>query len=423
MAPPTTKAVIHLSRDVSEATKLKRLALLFDQVHYVLPLAAGISAEALADPSRYTVTGGRLNVHDFNYFRDVDHGYVFMHDNLDPEVRHTLVALTEAGIVVDGTDELSSTQRDGSYAQVRKLLLSRDVRDPKWNRMTGTKVADYHLANRLAKVILARDGDADGVNKMVWWHLQEPDAVFAADQIASAAYLADLINGAPVFEARYGDLLAYRYEQLRAGLAELNELGHAVPDVSSFGGRFGEIAFSVANSVFSSESVARHSVEDIIRYRGEMDIARRRFISEDILELTSLVTENPWDARARDEITRFVNTKLAGDVAKFEAASTSTWEKLHGALAVRAGTVVQTSGVGTVAGGVAGNILPHASVWGMLIGGALVGATKELKGVIKDVVEAMGEDRALRRTGVAYVARFGQRQLAKGRSSRRRSRR
>lgn len=79
---------------------------------------------------------------------------------------------------------------------------------------------------------------------------------------------------------------------------------------------------------------------------------------------------------------------------------------MYGSLTVRAGGFGQSVGVGGGVGGIVGNVVPHTSMWGALLAGALVGAAKELPGVLGDIVEAVRETREKDRTGIAYVAKF-----------------
>lgn len=398
MSLGTTRAVVRLRNSADEAVLLKRLALLFDEIHYVRPLSTSLSKAALADESRYRTDGkGGLEIVDFNYYRDFEHGAELL--SLDPELDETLSALDEAGVAVHCGRELQTVETDKSYASVRKALIAQDTSDEQWKALTGTD----DLSAELARLDVERDdtGETD-----YWWFLEEPPAVRYSDAITSTSRLASTVGAAPLFTDDYRPLLAHRYEQFKSGLHALSKHDPSLGDLGGFDSRFGEVAFGVANAVFSSESLSSRSVDDILRFRSEMDQARRQLVSRDLTDLTGLIGDNPWNRSSRDEVSKYISGKLAGDVATFDVASTGTWEKLYGSLVVRAGGVGQAAGFGGGLGGIAGNVVPHTSAWGMVLAGALAGTAKELPGLMRDVVDAVLESRARDRTGVAYIAKL-----------------
>ena len=124
------------------------------------------------------------------------------------------------------------------------------------------------------------------------------------------------------------------------------------------------------------------------------------------MELSLLIEDDPWSSQSSEEVEKFIRGKLSTDVAAFDAGSVSTWEKLYGALAVRAVSIGQATGLGGTAGAVTGHLLPQTSFWGMLLAGLLAGLSKEAPNVAQDLLEAMREDQERQRSGIAYVANF-----------------
>lgn len=399
MTPRGTVATFRISDSAEDATNLKRLALLFDRIEYVRPLASSISEDALADPARFhTENDGVLSVRDFNYFRDVEHMWALQ--SLEPELNETIQALEEAGVAEDVSRLAQNSEADHTYRQVRDALIAEGINDAAWNALTDTDEQAYDLRHLFARIDVE---DVETKERRIWWHVEEPPAVFCGDVIAVTSYLADSRNAIPLFAPDYRKLLAYWYERYRAGTAAV--IGEAAVG-AGYAASFGETAFRVANEVFSSDSLESCSVAEILRFRSEMDTARRKFVSEDLVELTSLVSDNPWSASARAEVLKYATGKLNADIAAYNSQSRTTWEKLYGTLSVRAGKVTAAAGIGGGTGGVAAQIIPHTSAWGMLLGGALLAASKEAPGLAKDVVAALRETSDRNRTGIAYIAKF-----------------
>ncbi|RKQ88251.1 hypothetical protein C8N24_6293 [Solirubrobacter pauli] len=137
---------------------------------------------------------------------------------------------------------------DLEFRDARAFILERDVKDDKWNAMTGTKPGDYRLRIGRVHVEAVETGEKD-----IWWNPVEPSSVFASDQISIASYAAALLDAAPLFDVRYNDLLSYRYELFKAAQeaspSPLRKAGGA-----SYRGRLGAVRFSVINSVFSNSA-------------------------------------------------------------------------------------------------------------------------------------------------------------------------
>src|SRR5205823_6095246 len=172
--------------------------------------------------------------------------------------------------------------------------------------------------------------------------------------------------------------MQYRYNQYKAGLEILKDLSPRVVSPADFKASFGEVTFNVANSLFASDLIAKKTPEQIIKYRDEMSHARQRFISGNLMEIFSIVQENPWDSKTKDEIEKYIVGKLNQDVEQYKEQSIDTWEKLFGDITPQSATVVKSAIVGSSAGGIIGNLIPNTSPWHMLLIGALTGLAIQL---------------------------------------------
>jgi len=68
----STRAVVYLRNDEAHAAALKRLALFFDEILYILPEIYALDEKMLRDGKHFEERRpGVFVVKDFNYFRDV----------------------------------------------------------------------------------------------------------------------------------------------------------------------------------------------------------------------------------------------------------------------------------------------------------------------------------------------------------------
>src|ERR1017187_2401216 len=98
------RALIKLTKGPSVILTLKRLALLFDEVLYLLPDCPPVITETLKgktlDQASFVrkLPDGSHDVSAFNYFRDTMQAFEFTEESLDPELRHALNVFKESGI-------------------------------------------------------------------------------------------------------------------------------------------------------------------------------------------------------------------------------------------------------------------------------------------------------------------------------------
>src|SRR5690349_9923010 len=97
MSPGNLRAVVYIQNAPDEANSLKRLALFFDEIHFILPRTAFVRHEVLKDPKRVRLLPngkiqllGPINLLDeVQHF--VDHGL----GGLNTDLALTLSAFTE----------------------------------------------------------------------------------------------------------------------------------------------------------------------------------------------------------------------------------------------------------------------------------------------------------------------------------------
>lgn len=387
-----SKVVIQLNRTEQEATRLKRLALLFDEIHFSRPTFATISDEA-AETIESQSHQAPIAI---DGIRDIRSVQII---SLEGETEEILDALMESGVAFDRSDVVSDIPENNVYLKWRNPILTEAIRDTGWNSVTETSQEEYSNPT-VAKMLIAGDSGED--YSLI--AINQPRAVARAGILAAIGFLARTVHGYPVFDEEFRPWLSYKYQQYEKDFSAGSKT-----DTAPFDGhaaRFGEAAFAIGNSVFSSDSVEDRSIEEILRFRSEMEIARRQLLSRDLMDLSLLIGDNPWGQQSQEEVEKFVKGKLAGDVAAFDAGSVSTWEQLYGALAVRAASIGQVAGLGGSAGAVTGHILPQTSFWGMLLAGLLAGLSKEAPNLARDLAEAVREDRERQRSAIAYIAKF-----------------
>jgi hypothetical protein len=385
-----SKAVIQLIRDEDEANRLKRLALLFDEIHFTRPTFATVSEEAVkaiedGGPGPTTIDG----IHDIRSMQVM---------SLEGETEEVLDALMESGVALDQSTLVSDQPENETYLDWRNPILSEAIRDKGWNSITETSPQEYRPT--LGKMLIRSDSGEEHSLTV----LNQPRAVARASILADIGFLTRYVNGYPVFDREFRPWLSYKYQRYKERLGAEGKPEPA--PLAGHSGSFGEAAFSIGNSVFSSRSLEDRSIDEILRFRSEMDIARREFLSRDLMDLSLLIEDDPWSPKASEEMEKFIRGKLSADVAAFDAGSVSTWEKLYGALTIRAVSVGQATGFGTTVGAVTGHILPQTSFWAMLLAGLLAGLSKEAPNVARDLIEAAQEDRERKHSGIAYLADF-----------------
>jgi hypothetical protein len=240
-----------------------------------------------------------------------------------------------------------------------------------------------------------------------------PPVVDDSIAITESLYYSHLTSTNAVFlRPRFRGELDYRYRQYKQGVAILNNRAPEIVASLNGNARFGEIAFNVANEVVASELISQRSLDELIRYRSELEEDRRRFISKGLLEVTELVEENAWSAQAKEDILMYIRHNLTSDIIEYNEQSREVWEKLFGSIRIRTGRLVPSMIIrgasAYTVGGFVGSVLPDISGLGaLLIGLAALG--KELPGLLEDVEEAIANSRKTKRSSIAYVAKLSTR--------------
>lgn len=423
-APKSTRAIVHINgfdkHGAFQSAQLKRLALFFDEIRYVLPDFWIIKDEVLDDSERvFRHDNGLIEViGGIDPVRDTRPAIPLPFDSLADQLQHTLSALVDHGIAQEyDTYPLKAGGEDHFFDRVKHRLAWDDASDPVFARLSRTTAADFRT--EYIPLTIHFHGDSpfgqspNGEHSLNIYAVIPPSALLDSVDITTVLYVAQSTSSFPVFlEAHHRAEIAHRYQRYQAGLHVLEDSAPGSVFPADFRTRFGEVAFTLANGVASSDLIAEKSVEDILRYRRSMDDARRRFISEHLMEATDLVQDNPWGPQTRDELEKFVRGKLTSEVLRYQEASKVGWERLFGTATVSFAEVSRTAllggGAGAVGqfGDVIGSLLPNVAPWDMALIGALAGAAHQAPGLVKAIVDTILKRQQARRSSIAYVAEF-----------------
>jgi hypothetical protein len=186
-------------------------------------------------------------------------------------------------------------------------------------------------------------------------------------------------------------------------LPELQKVYDELKIPFRFASSFGEVSFTIANSIVDSEPFRNMSAEAILQYRDKNQDARKQYISKNLADLANMTIENPWSKTAEFEVHKYVTGKLAGDIVAYDMECRDTWRKLRGSIPTHIAEVTSKSVIGGVAGGVLGTVTATHG-WPVLLAGALVGAVAQGPKVVKDITDAMLELERIRRSPIAYLS-------------------
>lgn len=266
-----TKALVHLTGVPEEADLLKRLALLFDEIHYVRPQAYTLTSKALADESIIKeVAGGKfvIDIEQFNFFEHVSKGWSRLFNAPgDNEILSVLNVFEEAGIAFEAKDGALPEHNDfdAPYNQVRMDLIGKTLGDSIFERLSGTIEDDYDLSQRTTLVTFA--GTTEDPNSLKVPFIYPPKVIADVDEITSSIFIAETYNYAPIFHVERHRLeLSYFYDKFINSLSYLRESYPEPSVLSDQNSRFGEVAFNILNATVSPTAMARRTPQEIISY-------------------------------------------------------------------------------------------------------------------------------------------------------------
>lgn len=397
------KALVYVKNTPRTFEDLKRLALFFDEIHYILPSYPVLNKNYMDNPKYFEWDStGKPITREFNYFRDTT-PFALGTDfdkTFDVKIKETLLAFQEQNIVKHVN---LAHKIDDDFKSVRATLASLDIKEDAFNTICGNHTEEYsRLVLQTIQGVLVESG-----KQYTFVSPITPRAMEDSLEMTDVLYIAQQENLFPIFlDSRSKKLMQYRYNQYKAGLELLKELSSHVVSPADFKASFGEVTFNVANSLFTSDLIAKKTPQEIIKYREEMSHARQRFISENLMEIFSIVQENPWDLKAKDEVEKYIIGKLNKDVEQYKEQSIVTWEKMFGDITSPLATILKSAIVGGGTGGIIGNLIPNTSPWYMILIGALTGLATQLPDLSKSIVQAVLENGKNKRTSISYIANF-----------------
>ncbi|MEA2586101.1 MAG: hypothetical protein QOF33_4186 [Thermomicrobiales bacterium] len=421
MSAPT-RAIVHIDSErevaLQQISNLKRLALIFDEIHFVMSDLWIIRDELLCDRRLFVPSDdGLLWPVDGAGIDPVQHTHPAIEwplHMLADELQETLYTLMDRGVAQKlNLYDLKAGKKNQLFDRARHRLAWQDAKDETFSRLSGTMKADYEAKIYPLKIEFEDPPPDEGHSKIIYV-LAPPQAILDSIDISATFFAAHETSSFPVFQnGRHRREVGYRYMQFQKGRQVLEEMAADLLAPSDFRATFGEVSFTVMNGVVSSDILVQKSIHDVLNYRDAMDIARRRFVSEDLMGIAGLVQDNPWSNKTKQDVERYILGKLNSSIAQYDSVSRETWEKFYGTATTSFAEVVRNALGGAAAGGVLGQagtvlgtVLPHMSSWQLLLLASLASSAKIAPGLIKDAIEAVRDDRQLRRSSVAYIAEF-----------------
>lgn len=404
-----TRAVVSIPFSGGEriCDHIKRLALFFDEVVCIPPNAAIIKNDVLNDRTRTKIIPGqKVRIANFNYFRDTHRGLIVPFESIShKELRDTLLLLEDEGVVriQSPSDQRQDVENQSSIDLIRNSLIAVDFADEEFSRLSGTSSKDLQVIHmREFRGTFGNSSEQTSV-----FALADPPSIEDSYILTSVLYWSYKSSAYPVFlNPEHRAELAYRYMQYKDGILRLQDYAPSLGVPMDITASFGEIVFSVANSIFSAELISQKTTKDIIKYRNAMTEAREKFLSRDLIAIADIVQENPWNDRARTEIRNYIEGKLHADLVEYDGKSREVWERLFGSLTVHLTEITRSALMAGTVGGMLGSIIPNTTTWEMVLLAALAGISKETPKLVRTIVDQVLETRAKKRNAIAYLADF-----------------
>lgn len=401
------RAVVQLHSKGVDHNDLKRLAMFFDEIYFIQPTFFTLTEEFLQRKKQPIENDFSLTIDDFDFLRDTETGIFTTDMILQPQLHEALSLFQDYGIAKDISNELAPI--DDHFLEIRGHLASHDIHDKTFNELSETLPEDYNLAKLSLQQMSIQPINRPDIPPMLLSVIlnNPPNSILDSYEISATLYASHVNSSFPVFlHPRLKKIMGYRYLQYKKGLEVLENFSRDIISPADFKASFGEITFTIANSLLSSELIAKKTPEQIIKYRNAMNEARQHFLSENLMEIASIVQDNPWSSQTKEEVEKYIMGKLKQDILRYNEASRETWEKLFGNIPVHIAQVAKSTVIGGGAGGLVGNLIPNTSTWHMLLLGALAGVATEAPNLIKSITEKVLEDRKGRRSSIAYITRF-----------------
>lgn len=405
---PKLKAVIHIQETADMHNILKRLALFFDEIYYILPPI-------------YVLTEGNREIIDLDNFKNMtknEKGGIILpvkslYENAEPilelsadslksDLKETIFKFEENGIMRRVQNEFNF-ENDANFLEIRKFIAIADSNDILFNQISKTSLEDYKQSE--ARSITIKWDDPPQEENIIT--LEVPQAFRISHNITTSMFLSNEMSLFPVFsDPVLHNIMAYRYDQYKKGLEFLKERSSSLTSPEDFKGQFGEVTFLIANSLFASNLISQKSPEEIVKYRSLMEEARQKFLSQDLMEIANITQMNPWNSQTKNEIEKYIFQHLRQDIISYNEKSQEIWKKLFGTITTHLSDTYKSALAGSGAGGLLGQIIPNTSTWHMLLLGALAGAAMQAPDITKDIIEIISNSQKEKKSSIAYITEF-----------------
>ena len=159
--------------------------------------------------------------------------------------------------------------------------------------------------------------------------------------------------------------------------------------------RYNMLSWHVLSESAPAQTIARRTVDEILKYRRESEAAADRFHSF-LRALETDLKEEPWSDRSRAEITAVVQNRVLPELQRVRDAKADIWRKLFGEAVT---TVLSTKNVvGASSAVLALHVVPGLSYVDLLGGGGVL-----LAQLLPKLFEARDEEVQVRRNSLFFM--------------------
>ena len=403
----STQAIVRIGHERNgDSANLKRLALFFDRILFVLPDYWLLRDEVINDPNRAErLADGKLRfLGGIDPFKDtVTRAHIPL-GRLGGDLDQVLSYLVNAGIAAE-CQPLAISGRSAAFDQIRSEVGWNDAGDERFVALSGTTASAFAAEYQRATTVGKSSGAEGELHSVV-----PSNAMRDSSDLTTILLSAQLTGSSPVFiRNRQIAELAYRYDQYKDALDTLrNQFGDVVPS-SEFKNQLGSVGFHLSNLITDSALIEEQSIEEIVELRSSMDDARKHFVSEHLVHATNLVEGNAWNQEVRDELDRYVQGPLSTALLEYQDESRARYQRLFGTIPRYLAELPQ--GIAVSAGielakstGVTAQLLPGAISWFHVVLAGLAIGGRHLPDFVRDLMATKQAEREARQSSIAYVA-------------------
>lgn len=380
------KAIYYPESICLNATELKYLLLLYDQILF-LPPDIGLNPGQSSLSKRFSPFDSLL-AGAFRTPKDAYNHVMYASESnvWDDDMKRLMDLYDE----LEDQNHVSSMDED-SFSDVRnfhplKVSVDADMKDPNFVALC------HQYKNRKISIPQIKNSSIKGGGCMVRPLPYKGDLsipCLCSERLNSVLYLSGRENLFPVCNYElYIDLLKTKLK--RAAVAAPK---YATPPNST--NKFSMLSLDIATEVVPQFLVESKSAKEIIRYREACQEEKNRFISH-LWRLEASTTGEIWDQQFYDELNKIIKMEIMPEFQKIRDSKKEIWEKLFGDSLVELTT---SKSLMTLVGV---HFVPGLSFWEIL---AFSSAAVSYA-AFKPMLEAWREGRKLKRNAMFYLFNF-----------------